>query len=194
MNDPRDFFRHLTARELAALKSALLPTERLYWGTRPIPMFWQHDTVVALVIGGVLLTFASLFLWGTFRAAEPAVFLGIVIVSGLLGLAVFSWPFRRWQRLRHSFYLVTTQRALIVARSWGKWGTRAFPLNDYILRWRRVRKDAQGDLVFHDGDERSSSRVGFLCLPDAQLAERKMNEAMALRGEKMGSGGAPPAS
>ncbi len=189
MSDPRDFFHHLTPRELESVRRCLLPGEEIYWGTRPVARFRHGENCLLSVF---LMAFASIFAYAALHGEwEPGttsggavvgdvLFMLFAFVVGGLGAALFLSPFFHHYRLRHTLYIITNRRALVVAP--GRSRTQAFELDDYMLRWRRVQKDAQGDLVFHEeGGRESFSGVGFLNLPDVQLAERMLNEALAAR-------------
>ncbi len=190
MNDPRDFFSDITPRELAELRRVILPGEDIFWGTRPVPVFWGGGTAGILAFGSIwtgvtlLVTFGVLFGHveggGTPEPCTRLLWLLFLLPFWLIGITLLSAPWWEWHRLRRTLYVITTQRALIVAPRWFSLKTRAFELHEDMLLWRRVQKDAQGDLVFEAEESNDrSSYVGFLHLPDAQFAERKLREAIA---------------
>ena len=186
--DLRDF--GLSARHCAMVQAELRPGEQVRWVGQPMAfrsIDWGNCIGAWLftgVLGGLggfvfyhLVTgepeaggFVLLFAYGL------SLFLGLLFVGALLT------PFVRLWLLRHTFYVITNQRALIAGA-----GKESWPLSRRMVASNFQRKDGSGNLVFasrwEDGPKGMGRTVehGFMNLRDVRLVEEILEKAIAER-------------
>ena len=186
--DLRDF--GLSARHCAMVQAELRPGEQVRWVGQPMAfrsIDWGNCIGAWLftgVLGGLggfvfyhLVTgepeaggFVLLFAYGL------SLFLVLLFVGALLT------PFVRLWLLRHTFYVITNQRALIAGA-----GKESWPLSRRMVASNFQRKDGSGNLVFatrwEDGPKGMGRTVeyGFMNLRDVRLVEEILEKAIAER-------------
>ena len=186
--DLRDF--GLSPRQVALVQADLRPGEQVRWVGQPMAfrsIDWGNCIGAWLftgVLGGLggfvfyhLVTgepeaggFVLLFAYGL------SLFLVLLFVGALLT------PFVRLWLLRHTFYVITNQRALIAGARNESW-----PLSRRMVASNFQRKDGSGNLVFasrwEDGPKGMGRTVehGFMNLRDVRLVEEILEKAIAER-------------
>ena len=186
--DLRDF--GLSPKLCARVQAVLQPGEQVRWVGQPMAfrsIDWGNCIGAWLftgVLGGLggfvfyhLVTgepeaggFVLLFAYGL------SLFLVLLFVGALLT------PFVRLWLLRHTFYVITNQRALIASV-----GEESWPLSRRMVASNFQRKDGSGNLVFasrwEDGPKGMGRTVehGFMNLRDVRLVEEILEKAIAER-------------
>ena len=186
--DLRDF--GLSPKLCARVQAVLQPGEQVRWVGQPMAfrsIDWGNCIGAWLftgVLGGLggfvfyhLVTgepeaggFVLLFAYGL------SLFLVLLFVGALLT------PFVRLWLLRHTFYVITNQRALIAGA-----GKESWPLSRRMVASNFQRKDGSGNLVFatrwEDGPKGMGRTVeyGFMNLRDVRMVEEILEKAIAER-------------
>lgn len=107
---------------------------------------------------------------------------GLSLFFVLLFVGALLTPFVRLWLLRHTFYVITNQRALIVGSGADSWS-----LSRRMVASNFQRKDGSGNLVFatrwEDGPKGMGRTVehGFMNLRDVCLVEEILQKAIAER-------------
>ena len=186
--DLRDF--GLSPKLCARVQAVLQPGEQVRWVGQPMAfrsIDWGNCIGAWLftgVLGGLggfvfyhLVTgepeaggFVLLFAYGL------SLFLVLLFVGALLT------PFVRLWLLRHTFYVITNQRALIAGA-----GKESWPLSRRMVASNFQRKDGSGNLVFatrwEDGPKGMGRTVeyGFMNLRDVRMVEEILEKTIAER-------------
>lgn len=193
------YIQQLPAHEQAILRQELDASESVQWIGRPIPrkvlirslgiylfavpwtafsLFWE-SIALSMLFGGMTPESGPVP-WGM-RIVFPLFGLPFV----LIGVWLMSTPFYVAHKAKHTLYVVTSKRALIVSGG-RKRNVESFPLT--TLGQQIERKDSgdgSGSLYFHfrtgydsDGD-RTVNKKGFEHTTDVRGAEAKLKEALA---------------
>ena len=186
--DLRDF--GLSPRQVALVQNALRPGEQVRWVGQPMA-FRSIDwgkCIGSLLFTGVLGGLGG-FVFYHLVTGEPEargfVLLfayGLSLLFVLLFVAALLTPFVRLWLLRHTFYVITNQRALIAGV-----GEESWPLCRRMVASNFQRKDGSGNLVFalrwEDGPKGMGRTVehGFMNLRDVRMVEEILEKAIAER-------------
>ena len=186
--DLRDF--GLSARRCAMVQANLRPGEQVRWVGQPMAfrsIDWGN-CIGAWLFSGVLGSLGG-FVFYHLVTGEPEgggfVLLfayGLSLFLVLLFVGALLTPFVRLWLLRHTFYVITNQRALIAGAGKGAW-----PLSRRIVASNFQRKDGSGNLVFasrwEDGPKGMgrTAEHGFMNLRDVRLIEEILEKAIAER-------------
>ena len=186
--DLRDF--GLSARHCAMVQSELRPGEQVRWVGQPMAfrsIDWGN-CVGAWLFTGVLgslggFVFYHLVTGETEAGGFVLLFAyGLSLFFVLLFVGALLTPFVRLWLLRHTFYVITNQRALIVGSGADSWS-----LSRRMVASNFQRKDGSGNLVFatrwEDGPKGMGRTVehGFMNLRDVCLVEEILQKAIAER-------------
>ena len=107
---------------------------------------------------------------------------GLSLFLVLLFVGALLTPFVRLWLLRHTFYVITNQRALIAGA-----GKESWPLSRRMVASNFQRKDGSGNLVFatrwEDGPKGMGRTVeyGFMNLRDVRMVEEILEKTIAER-------------
>ena len=186
--DLRDF--GLSARHSAMVQANLHPGEQVRWVGQPMAfrsIDWGN-CVGAWLFSGMLGSLGG-FVFYHLVTGEPEagglVLLfayGLSLLFVLLFVAALLTPFVRLWLLRHTFYVITNQRALIAGV-----GEESWPLSRRMVASNFQRKDGSGNLVFatrwEDGPKGMGRTVehGFMNLRDVRMVEEILEKAIAER-------------
>ena len=186
--DLRDF--GLSARHSAMVQANLHPDEQVRWVGQPMAfrsIDWGN-CIGAWLFSGVLGSLGG-FVFYHLVTGEPEgggfVLLfayGLSLIFVLLFVAALLTPFVRLWLLRHTFYVITNQRALIAGA-----GKESWPLSRRMVASNFQRKDGSGNLVFasrwEDGPKGMGRTVehGFMNLRDVRMVEEILEKAIAER-------------
>ena len=186
--DLRDF--GLSARHSAMVQANLHPGEQVRWVGQPMAfrsIDWGN-CVGAWLFSGMLGSLGG-FVFYHLVTGEPEagglVLLfayGLSLLFVLLFVAALLTPFVRLWLLRHTFYVITNQRALIAGA-----GKESWPLSRRMVASNFQRKDGSGNLVFatrwEDGPKGMGRTVehGFMNLRDVRMVEEILEKAIAER-------------
>ena len=186
--DLRDF--GLSARHCAMVQANLRPGEQVRWVGQPMAfrsIDWGN-CIGAWLFSGVLGCLGG-FVFYHLVTGEPEgggfVLLfayGLSLFLVLLFVGALLTPFVRLWLLRHTFYVITNQRALIAGA-----GKESWPLSRRMVASNFQRKDGSGNLVFasrwEDGPKGMGRTVeyGFMNLRDVRLVEEILEKAIAER-------------
>ena len=186
--DLRDF--GLSARHCAMVQANLRPVEQVRWVGQPMAfrsIDWGN-CIGAWLFSGVLGSLGG-FVFYHLVTGEPEIggfvllfAYGLSLLFVLLFVATLLTPFVRLWLLRHTFYVITNQRALIAGA-----GKESWPLSRRMVASNFQRKDGSGNLVFatrwEDGPKGLGRTVeyGFMNLRDVRLVEEILEKAIAER-------------
>ena len=186
--DLRDF--GLSARHCAMVQANLRPGEQVRWVGQPMAfrsIDWGN-CIGAWLFSGVLGSLGG-FVFYHLVTGEPEIggfvllfAYGLSLLFVLLFVATLLTPFVRLWLLRHTFYVITNQRALIAGARNESW-----PLSRRMVASNFQRKDGSGNLVFasrwEDGPKGMGRTVehGFMNLRDVRLVEEILEKAIAER-------------
>ena len=186
--DLRDF--GLSPRQVALVQADLRPGEQVRWVGQPMAfrsIDWGN-CIGAWLFSGVLGSLGG-FVFYHLVTGEPEtggfVLLfayGLSLFFVLLFVGALLTPFVRLWLLRHTFYVITNQRALIAGA-----GKESWPLSRRMVASNFQRKDGSGNLVFasrwEDGPKGMGRTVehGFMNLRDVRLIEEILEKAIAER-------------
>ncbi len=200
MANVTDFVNDVMPRERAELEKALLGDETVRWAVRPLPQLWCAESILLCTTCLPILIFEAVWIGGVMgfpesmeaaqaSLADPSTWPFLLFSIPFLFMAAFfaTYPWRRVRKLRRTLYVITNRRALVSEPGLFSWTMRPFALEPDMVLERRARAEGKGDLVFAIEYHRSSKggthtvRHGFKSLADLQLAERKLDEAIAAR-------------
>ena len=186
--DLRDF--GLSPSQVALVQAALHPGEQVRWVGQPMAfrsIDWGN-CIGAWLFSGVLGSLGG-FVFYHLVTGEPEgggfVLLfayGLSLLLVLLFVGTLLAPIVRLWFLRHTFYIITSQRALIAGAKSDSW-----PLSRRMVASNFQRKDGSGNLVFatrwEDGPKGMGRTVeyGFMNLRDVRLVEEILEKAIAER-------------
>ena len=186
--DLRDF--GLSPKLCARVQAVLQPGEQVRWVGQPMAfrsIDWGN-CIGAWLFTGVLGGLGG-FVFYHLVTGEPEaggfVLLfayGLSLFFVLLFVGALLTPFVRLWLLRHTFYVITNQRALIAGA-----GKESWPLSRRMVASNFQRKDGSGNLVFasrrEDGPKGMGRTVehGFMNLRDVRLIEEILEKAIAER-------------
>ena len=186
--DLRDF--GLSARHCAMVQAELRPGEQVRWVGQPMAfrsIDWGN-CIGAWLFSGVLGSLGG-FVFYHLVTGEPEIggfvllfAYGLSLLFVLLFVAALLTPFVRLWLLRHTFYVITNQRALIAGA-----GKESWPLSRRMVASNFQRKDGSGNLVFatrwEDGPKGMgrTAEHGFMNLRDVRLIEEILEKAIAER-------------
>ena len=186
--DLRDF--GLSPKLCARVQANLRPGEQVRWVGQPMAfrsIDWGN-CIGAWLFTGVLGGLGG-FVFYHLVTGEPEgggfVLLfayGLSLFFVLLFVGALLTPFVRLWLLRHTFYVITNQRALIAGA-----GKESWPLSRRMVASNFQRKDGSGNLVFasrwEDGPKGMGRTVehGFMNLRDVRLVEEILEKAIAER-------------
>ena len=186
--DLRDF--GLSARHCAMVQAELRPGEQVRWVGQPMAfrsIVWGKCIGSLLFTGGLGGLGGFVFYHLVTGEPETGGFVllfayGLSLLFVLLFVAALLTPFVRLWLLRHTFYVITNQRALIAGA-----GKESWPLSRRMVASNFQRKDGSGNLVFasrwEDGPKGMGRTVehGFMNLRDVRLVEEILEKAIAER-------------
>ncbi len=194
MSGLTDFINDATREEQQQLDVALLRGEQLLWAVRPIPTAWTPQTIIHCASAPMVLAFMAVWTYGALGSPESLddimatdgcqlLFAAFSLPFWLVALWMFCQPLLQKHKMRRTVYAVTNRRALVLARKLFSWNTRSFTLVDNMIEERTVKSGKRGDLILgrdvHQGRHgQTSTKVGFLNVPDVSLAEEKLEEAV----------------
>jgi hypothetical protein len=158
--------------------------ERIAWTGQPIPSRFARRSIGIVLFGIPWTAFALFWIAGAsgFKMPDFSHGSGIFPLFGLpfvlIGFGMLSSPYWMLRKARRTAYVITDQRAIVLAGgAFGSTTIRSFDpdrLNDI----RRVQKpDGTGDLIFErtwasDGDAgRQSTDHGFLAIAGVRDVE-----------------------
>ena len=186
--DLRDF--GLSARHSAMVQANLHPDEQVRWVGQPMAfrsIDWGN-CIGAWLFSGVLGSLGG-FVFYHLVTGEPEIggfvllfAYGLSLLFVLLFVATLLTPFVRLWLLRHTFYVITNQRALIAGA-----GKESWPLSRRMVASNFQRKDGSGNLVFasrwEDGPKGMGRTVehGFMNLRDVRMVEEILEKTIAER-------------
>ncbi len=190
MKNISDFVSGVTLREREELERSLLKGETIFWATKPVARLWSVDCIPLMIFATFWLGFIAFWTFGALgmptsledlSKIQPAQipFALFSIPFWLVGIVLASSPWWRRRKLERSLYVLTNRRALIVQPGVFSWSVEVYPLEEDMLLSRTAKPNGEGDLVFAiNYENRPATRSGFMSVPDVQMAEQKLNEAM----------------
>ncbi len=198
MNNVCDFANGTSLREREEVEKALLHGEEIVWAVKPVPRVWNWQSLPMMLFATFWTGFIAFWTYAAMGmptsladfgkiSASQIPFILFSIPFWLIGLGMLSSPIWLKRKLRGSVYVITNRRALVVQPSLFSWSTEVYPLDEYMLQQRIVRRNGEGDLIFSiDHANRDVAKKGFMQLPDVAEAERQLNAALAAAGRVTG--------
>jgi hypothetical protein len=171
--------------DVAALVEAeLQPGETIRWAGQPIPARFARRNIAIVLFAIPWTAFALFWMAGAsgFKLPNFSHGAGFFPLFGvpfvLIGFGMLSSPYWMRRQARHTAYVVTNERALILDGGWrGSVTIRSFE-PDRLKDIRRVQNpDGSGDLIFErtwasagDGGRRSTDQ-GFFAIHQVKTVE-----------------------
>jgi hypothetical protein len=172
----------LNARELSHARSVLQDDEQVVLVLRPQveadgELRWQSIAFLCL--------FAFVVALAQLAGGHPLSFLAGVLLCVPGGCVMF----RRWRKQycrRHSFYMLTRQRALVMAASIRRFHTRSYPLHEGMVEAVAVRGDGSGNIVFGERKDwyinkrviDEVQQLGFMDIPQVKHVRQVLEQVI----------------
>lgn len=173
------------------VENALLPGEEVRYVTRPrstVMMTGGTWALLAFAIAwnSIMLMVVGLLVWPVLRGEQEPVSLvslyAVLLFFLQLGYALWHFATRDARRLRHTLYLVTNRRVMILRP---RDTLLSYPLRAGIIRRSTERADGSGILYFEtgekheDGEFESLDSEAFAFVPELRRVESLINELAA---------------
>ncbi len=171
----------------------LEPGERIEWLDMPKPRFFTPASTGAFLFGIPWTAFALFWTagaaWGVSESdTGPGLFnffplFGVPFI--LVGIGMLSTPIWVYRNARHTVYVITDRRAIIIS------GSRSITVHSLSPEQlqnisRCERRNGTGDVLFDISQKNSDSQgrsevVGFMRIVDPQAVEQKLKKLAQVR-------------
>jgi hypothetical protein len=169
------------------------PGERLLWCSRPDPLRASLSTLGIFIFGIPWTAFAFFWTYGAMgfninnlsKMGPMAFFPLFGVPFILIGIGMLLSPLLTYMENKKTVYMITDQRAAIIAQtSFGSRTVQSYRADDIGTTERAEKADGSGDLYFvmdsSDGSRvrRPSRSTAFFGIPDVRQAEDMMVKAL----------------
>lgn len=177
----------LPAAVQALLDSELKPRERIAWMAQPIPSRIAKQGL-PLVLFAIPWTIFSIY-WIVGASGGGLGFAAFGVPFLLVGVGMLSAPYWLRRGAASTVYVITDQRALIIASNGrGTMTVRSFPPETLGDLHRTQDTNGCGDVIFRtnvsrdsDGD-RTTEKVGFVGVQDVKGVEDRLRVLASCKG------------
>ena len=178
------------------VQTELRAGERQVWAAQPLPGAFRRQSIAVVLFGLPFTGFALFWIvtagWGVWghanHAPGPFVLFPLFGLPFLLiGLGMLTSPFWMAKRAARTVYVLTDQRAIVVAgKVFGGVTVQSFEPARLTSITRNERPDGTGDLIFEQFTQRQGTgtttvRRGFMGIDDVRQVEDLIHSTLLAR-------------